>query len=442
MKLIKRTNEEIDRDNREFIRENTANEPESPQDPEQEAKTTPSKSPNSSRRGKRRNVWAETEEHVTGKYDSHYNVITGRIAYALKHPENHKPNSYADVDDRFIATIRRDLARQSDFLSVGSEIVQAVLLSNAPSFNPIASFFEKLPKWDGHDYIAETAAMVQTIPEHQQLWQLYFLRWQIATVACGLHNIANHGILTLMGEQGVGKTKFLLKLFPKDLRAYCSATETISDSNKDSRIMIAEKFIAILDELDSSTRADVSFLKTIVSAPSISVRRPYATYAETLKRICSFCASVNTDDFLRDATGNRRFWVVQTTSITDKEVNTLGLYAQALHLYNQGAKYWFDGAELKTIADTNQQFESTSLEENVLLQWFEPIAPAEAGTKDFYMTSEISALLESKTGKSLNIRNLGQALRKLGFTRAKKRLGKKMVYMYAAQQLANIAKHE
>jgi hypothetical protein len=393
-------------------------------------------------RGKRRNMWAEVEMFLTKNYIFRYNLITGRLLWAVQHEENHKPHIFSEINDRFISRVRRELALQSDFVAASGELVQSVILAIAKEFNPIASYFNTLPKWDGKDYIGEAAALVTPIAEHSAIWQEYFRRWIIGTVACGLFNRPNHGILTLKGAQGVGKTRFLLKLFPDGLKSYCSASESITDANKDAKIMVAEKFIAVLDELDSSTKSEISFLKSLVTVPTISVRRPYAAYAETLNRICSFAASVNTDDFLRDVTGNRRFWVIEVETIENGTINTDGLYAQALALYERGEKYWFDGEELTTIAKTNQQFETTTIEENILLQWFEPIPLAKAGKEDFYMNSEILVVLESKTGKYLNVRNLGQALRKLGFERAMKRIGKKTVYTYVARQRFDIAKPE
>jgi predicted P-loop ATPase len=391
-------------------------------------------------RRNRRNIWAEVEAALTKNYVFKYNLITGRLLWAVQHEENHKPHVFSEVNDRFISRVRRELALQSDFVAASGELVQSVILAIAKEFNPIAAYFNTLPKWDGRDYIGEAAALVSPIAEHSAIWQHYFRRWIVGTVACGLFNKPNHGILTLKGAQGVGKTTFLLKLFPSELKKYCSSSESVTDANKDAKIMVAEKFIAVLDELDSSTKSEISFLKSLVTVPTISVRRPYAAYAETLNRICSFAASVNTDDFLRDATGNRRFWVIEVESIKNGAINTDGLYAQALALYERGEKYWFDGEELATIAETNQQFEATTIEESVLLQYFEPIPLARAGKEDFYLSSDILSVLEGKAGKLLNNRNLGIALRKHGFTRVAKRLRGMRAYFYAAKQHLETAK--
>lgn len=424
---------------KKFIEENTAKK----QMPKAEQPTTkPEPAPKTLpvARGKRRNTWAEAESTLAKKYIFRYNSITGRLLWAVRHEENHKAHTFKEVNDRFISRVRRELALQSDFIAAGNELVQSIILAIAKEFNPVVSYFKALPEWDGRDYIGEAADLVTPIAEHSAIWKEYFRRWVIGAVACGLFNKANHGILTLKGGQGVGKTTYLLKLFPSGLKKYCSASESITDANKDAKIMVAEKFIAVLDELDSSTKSDISFLKSLVTVPTISVRRPYAAYAETLKRICSFAASVNSDDFLRDATGNRRFWVVEVESIENGTINTQGLYAQALALYERGEKYWFDGEELTTIAKTNQQFEATTIEENILLQYFEPIALKEASNSDFYLSSDILGVLESRAGKSLNSRNLGIALRKHGFIRAAKRLRGLRSYFYAAKQHLETAK--
>jgi predicted P-loop ATPase len=73
------------------------------------------------------------------------------------------------------------------------------------------------------------------------------------------------------------------------------------------------------------------------------MRKAYGHNNETMPRRASFAGSVNTAQFLNDSTGSRRFLCFEVEEIQyqhDVDINMI--YAQALHLFNEGFRYWFD----------------------------------------------------------------------------------------------------
>jgi hypothetical protein len=70
------------------------------------------------------------------------------------------------------------------------------------------------------------------------------------------------------------------------------------------------------------------------------------------------------------------------------------IYAQALHLFNEGFRYWFDQEEIKAISDNNEQYQLRSPEEELLLTWFEPATKETANI--FLNASQIASKLAEK----------------------------------------------
>jgi len=112
--------------------------------------------------------------------------------------------------------------------------------------------------------------------------------------------------LTLKGEQGVGKSSFFKALASPDW-----FVDTMQEKELDLRMVIHKCWIYELQELESTTgkRAEGK-VKGLLTTSVDTFKKPYGFGMDDHPRRSIFVASVNRDDFLRDSTGNRRFWVV------------------------------------------------------------------------------------------------------------------------------------
>ena len=288
-------------------------------------------------------------------------------------------------------------------------------------FNPFEDYFFNLPTYEEKtDYITELANTITTTK--QELWQQCFKKWLVAMVGCVLDDkVINHTVIVFSGKQGLGKTTWVEKLVPKQLKEYLFSG-TINPNNKDTLVQLAECMLINLDELENLNRSEIGSLKEIITKTQIRMRKAYGHNNETMPRRASFAGSVNTAQFLNDSTGSRRFLCFELEGIQyQHNVDINMAFSQALFLFKSGFRYWFDQEEIRSITENNEQYQLHSPEEELLLTWFEPCEREKANV--FLNASQIAAKLAEKAKINITdstINKLGKALKKHNFIRLKK----------------------
>lgn len=132
-------------------------------------------------------------------------------------------------------------------------------------------------------------------------------KWLIGAVARALQpGCQMDYCLVLKGSQGLLKSTGL-----KALTGGAWFTSTHADGDKDFLQNVHSCWIYELAELETITnRKQAGALKNLITTATDVFRPPYGRTPERTDRQSVFCATVNKDQFLRDDTGNRRFWVV------------------------------------------------------------------------------------------------------------------------------------
>ena len=152
--------------------------------------------------------------------------------------------------------------------------------------------------------------------------------------------------IVLVGKQGIGKSSFAGILS----RGWFNDSE-INMNSKDGYESLHGNWIIELAELASTKRSDVETVKTFLSKCEDTYRPAYGRRATTFKRQCVFFGTTNEEEFLRDRTGNRRFWpvTVRQTELDREalEANIDQLWAEAVDAYGKGESLWLDSEELR-----------------------------------------------------------------------------------------------
>lgn len=185
-----------------------------------------------------------------------------------------------------------------------SDAVIAVAKRN--KVNPVKSRIETVP-WDGTpraerlfiDYVgADDSHYTRSITK---IW----LTGLIARVY--QPGIKFEIVPILQGPQGLGKSTILKKLFPDHFNDSLKSM----GRNKDDYQQLQGKLIVELGELSALNKSEVELTKNFISSPSDTYRGSYEHYSTPHPRKCVFIGTTNHQDYLKDATGERRFYPIK-----------------------------------------------------------------------------------------------------------------------------------
>ena len=230
----------------------------------------------------------------------------------------------------------------------------------------------------------------------------------------------NECVPTLIGAQGCGKTTFVQRLLPPQLREYF--LDHLNLSNKfDKEMALTNNLLVNLDELEAIRPSQHAALKQTLSKSKVNGRPIYGASQEDRPRFASFVATTNNPHPLSDATGSRRYicLTIPKGQLIDNtgEIDYEQLYAQVLHEVRElQAPYWFNNDEVKRIQDLNLNYmEQKDIAEIVSICFRKP----EEGEKVKALNSaQILQLIQTeypsvKSDRSTKI-HLGLAMKELG----------------------------
>lgn len=145
--------------------------------------------------------------------------------------------------------------------------------------------------------------------------------------------VSPQGILVLQGPQGIGKTHLLYTLAPsKDMvqEGVC-----LDPRDKDSVAQATSYAIVELGEL-ARTMKEINALKAFFTRPKDTYRVPYGRATNEYPRFTSYIGTTNDRQFLKDETGDRRYWVLELQNIDreklNKTVKAVDFWGYAMHL--------------------------------------------------------------------------------------------------------------
>ncbi len=185
-----------------------------------------------------------------------------------------------------------------------------------------------LPEYLGAEENAYTAAVMRK-----------FLCAAVARAVTGGVKFDYMPIFT--GPQGIGKSTFLNIL----------GKEWFSDSltsfeGKEAAELIQGTWINEVGELTAMTRQETSAVKQFLSKREDIYRAAYGRRTERYPRRCVFCGTSNDSEFLKDSTGNRRFWPVDVGVHPAKKSVWVDLPAEVDQVWAEAYMYWALGEPL------------------------------------------------------------------------------------------------
>jgi predicted P-loop ATPase len=227
----------------------------------------------------------------------------------------------------------------------------------------------------------------------------------------------------LEGRQGIGKSSV-----PRILAGDEWFTDQLSEmGGKDCSMQVRGRWLIELSELDALNRVETARAKAFFSQQTERFRLPYGRRLVEIKRQCIFMGTTNSDTWLKDETGGRRYWPVRCRGPIDLDGlrrDRDQLWAEALVAYESGVKWWLDDPDVIAEATEEQRgrYEEDPWQESV-----SKFAEQEADTADGSVTI---ALILSRMGVEIQHQDqtkrnrVSRCLKTAGWERWHKRIGK------------------
>ena len=351
-----------------------------------------------------------------------FNEISRRqVAFSQNEKLNKEFGGYlSHVLVGFIYDSIRDHYTQVSYQTI-QEFLAIIGIKNR--FNPVLELINSL-EWDGCERIPEIYAILGI--QNDTLSQKLVFKWLHQCLSMARNTLlapyGGEGVCCLVGAQGIGKTSFFKKLALKD--EFFLEGAVLNSLDKDTTMRATAFWITELGEIEGTfKRSDIENLKSLITNRTDIFRKPYGRQDETYPRHTSFCATCNSQDYLTDPTGNRRFWTIPVENIDLERLKRLDV-----------EQLW---AEVnKKTKDNLQGFRLTHEERKLLDERngeHEQLLPAEDEIRDILAladnspyeyspkeatSSEIKKTYESL--KSFSGKAISAALTKLGYKSERK----------------------
>ena len=328
-------------------------------------------------------------------------------------PWKHPSKFWRDADD---AQLISYVDTHYGTFSARNYDIAVTKVADDRAYHPIREFIESLPEWDKVprvdtllvDYLgAADTAYVRAVTRK--------------TLCAAISRVLRPGckfdsMLVLNGPQGVGKSTLIAKL----------AGEWFSDSlnlgdtkDKTAAEKLQGYWILEIGELAGLKKAEVETLRSFLSRQNDIYRAAFGKRATPHLRQCVFFGTTNAESgYLRDTTGNRRFWPVKTPgsgkkqswNLTHEEI--LQIWAEALVYVRQGEKLYLS-PEMDALAKDEQREAMESDErEGLVREYLDTLLPERWAEMDLFERrnflggSDFGGLQEKGTVKRTSVSNM------------------------------------
>ena len=237
-------------------------------------------------------------------------------------------------------------------------------------------------------------------------------------------------LLTLKGKQGIGKSTFWRTLAGE---WFC---DSYQESDKDLRLAIGTCWMFEIQELETMTARSVAGkVKALITTREDVFRPPYGSVTEKFPRTSIFVGSVNSDDFLRDETGSRRFWIIEVNERVDIEKlrkDRDSIWKAAVIAWRSGRKPNLEDQELILSESLNSGYESEHPFQEPLFNWLK----TECGEFTAHAAIIGAGIRTEDKVSDRDLRQCHVALRRLGYepNPNQKRIGKSRVRLWRKSQ--------
>lgn len=226
-------------------------------------------------------------------------------------------------------------------------------------FHPVRDYLDSLPEWDGIERVENLFIRYLQADDTPHVRAVTRKTFAAAVARVYVPGIKFDCVPVLDGDQGIGKSTIVKDLVTSE---YYSETLSLTDMDDKSGAEKLQGFWAVeIGELAGMKKADIEKVKAFLSTCDDKYRPSYGKVVESHPRQCIIIATVNGErGYLRDITGNRRFWIIKLHQKKQKKTwdftpeYRAQFWAEAKEIWKSGEKLYLEG-DLLEVAEEAQQ---------------------------------------------------------------------------------------
>ncbi len=215
-------------------------------------------------------------------------------------------------------------------------------------FHPIRDYLDSLPVWDGTKRVEDVFIKYLKADDTDYIRTVTRKTFAAAVARIYVPGIKFDCVPVLDGDQGIGKSTIVKDLVTAD---YYSETLSLTDMDDKSGAEKLQGFWVVeIGELAGMRKADIEKVKAFLSTSDDKYRPSYGKVVESHPRQCIVIATVNGErGYLRDITGNRRFWIIKVHQKKQKKTWSFTeeyrqqFWAEAKEIWKCGEKLYLEG---------------------------------------------------------------------------------------------------
>ncbi len=300
-------------------------------------------------------------------------------------PWSHPSKFWRDADD---AQLISYIDKHYGAFSARNYEVAVAKVTDDRSYHPIREYIDSLPEWDEVQRVDTLLIDYLGADDNE-----YVRAVTRKTLCAAIARVLNPGckfdsMLVLNGPQGVGKSTLISKLAGE----WFSDSLNLSDTkDKTAAEKLQGYWILEIGELAGLRKAEVETLRSFISRQNDIYRASFGKRTTPHLRQCVFFGTTNAESgYLRDTTGNRRFWPVKTPGGTTKHSWQLSAYeiqqiwAETLVYVKKGEKLYLD----KTVEQLAKAEQREALEsderEGLVREYIDILLPEDWDSLDLF----------------------------------------------------------
>ncbi len=320
-----------------------------------------------------------------------------------------------EIVDEFYTKVRTDITRFYGIQFPKDDIQDKIKeLCSRNIYNPIYDYLVSVPKWDGHDRVGDLLGALGITRGHNefQVYYTYMRKWLISCVARPLQWLKDDGdptlndkidtLLVLKGGQGRGKSTFFKEMCPTPI-LFSDSLQSIEHNEKDASIHLLNYWMIEFGEFDGLVKkSSIETLKSFITRRAERFRPPYRQTEITARRPSVLVGTTNSDQFLNDPTGARRFWTIEVDDHFKIDLDYIKknrdmIWAEACSLFYAGEQWWLEDVEQEKSDVVNEKFKRQDPWSDYVERWV-ATGDAKFGEKHGFTLTQLFDALQLKVG--------------------------------------------